>query len=555
MSPIRTVAAALAAPFESLGTQLSHHRGIARVAAAALTFATIIAFSTQTPVTRAGPNVIPQRPESLLPQTIGVGIPTDQPITLTFDGAMNPGTVEPALQVLPNHPVALAWSDELNKLTVSPESRWRTDETYVLVVGGAATRTDGRALGGAARYTFTTETAPAVTDVQIRLADVGPTPKPDAALSARAEAQLEADARTGTAPGAMPPTETAESVSASTTITLAFSTLMDGADVQDRFAITPAVEGDLAWVDGNLVFTPSQRLAPGGRYTVSVVGSHDVAGNVLGGKGTFSFIVREGAQVTKTVPETGALDVQPASVELWFSEPMDMDASNAAFGLRDSRSGALVGGNLTWNEAATQLTYVPDVPFAAGVTFDVSFDGGARDTDGNVVEASLSFTTPAAIVQPAVASPVVAAPRPVVPAPAPATSLAGYALNQVNAARAAYGFAPLVLDAGISAAASAHAWDQATNGYFSHYGRDGSTRESRLRAAGVSFRYSGENQCYHMYMSERDTLDWCHAQFMAEPYPGQFNHIGNILDPRFTRMGIGIATVGNTTVITWDFTD
>src|SRR5919109_1382787 len=107
LSPIRTVAAALAAPFESLGTQLSHHRGIARVAAAALTFATIIAFSTQTPVTRAGPNVIPQRPESLLPQTIGVGIPTDQPITLTFDGAMNPGTVEPALQVLPNHPVAL----------------------------------------------------------------------------------------------------------------------------------------------------------------------------------------------------------------------------------------------------------------------------------------------------------------------------------------------------------------------------------------------------------------------------------------------------------------
>ena len=49
-----------------------------------------------------------------------------------------------------------------------------------------------------------------------------------------------------------------------------------------------------------------------------------------------------------------------------------------------------------------------------------------------------------------------------------------------------------------------------------------------------------------MGMSEQATLDWCHAQFMAEPYPGHWNHIGNILDPRATRMGVGIATVGGT---------
>ena len=137
----------------------------------------------------------------------------------------------------------------------------------------------------------------------------------------------------------------------------------------------------------------------------------------------------------------------------------------------------------------------------------------------------------------------------------PSSSLAGYALNQVNAARAAYGFAPLVLDAGISAVAYAHAYDQAVNGYFSHYGQNGSTRESRLRAGGVSFGWSGENQCYHVGMSQQATLNWCHAQFMAEPYPGQWNHIANILNPNAHRMGVGIATVGGKTVITWDFTD
>jgi uncharacterized protein YkwD len=199
---------------------------------------------------------------------------------------------------------------------------------------------------------------------------------------------------------------------------------------------------------------------------------------------------------------------------------------------------------------------VPDAAFAAGTRFTLTFTGGARDADGNVIDTSLAFTTKAAPVAPVVAARGTTTTRTVVVAPAaPATSLADYALNQVNAARAAYGFAPLVLDAAVSAAASSHAWDQATNGYFSHTGLNGSTRESRLRAAGVSSSYTGENQCYHMYLTEPATLDWCHAAFMAEPYPGHWNHIGNILDPRFTRMGVGIATVGATTVITWNFTD
>jgi uncharacterized protein YkwD len=145
--------------------------------------------------------------------------------------------------------------------------------------------------------------------------------------------------------------------------------------------------------------------------------------------------------------------------------------------------------------------------------------------------------------------------RTAIPPAAPATSLAGYALNQVNAARSAYGFAPLVLDASISAVAASHAMDQAVNNYFSHYGLNGSTRESRLRAGGVSFGWSGENQCYHVGLSQQATLNWCHAQFMAEPYPGQFNHIANILNPNARRMGVGIAQVGGKIVIVWDFTD
>jgi uncharacterized protein YkwD len=555
LRPNRTIRTVTAATYASLDTLLSRHRGTARVSLTAIAFAFIVAFSTQTPVTQAGPEPAPMRPESLLPQNVGVGVPTDEPITLTFDAAMNPGTVEADFQVLPDHAVELVWNQDLNQLTVAPERQWRTDETYVVVVGESATRTDGQSIAVARRYSFTTQTAPAVSDFQVRLADVETAAKPDPALDARAEALLEADALTPEVPGLLPPTATAKSVSATSAITVSFSDAMDQADVEDRFAITPAVPGNLTWDGGDLVFTPTERLAPGARYTISVIGSHDRAGNPLGGKGNFSFIVRAGAQVTQTAPEAEAVDIEPPTVELWFSQPMDVDATNAAFALTNTATGALVGGNLEWNPDRTQLSYVPDVAFAAGTRFTVTFTGGARDADGNVVDTSLAFTTKAApvVVQPARGPTTIRSV--VVPPAGPATTLAGFALNQVNSARAAYGFAPLVLDAGVSAAASSHAWDQATNGYFSHTGLNGSTRESRLRAAGVSFSYSGENQCYHMYLSEPATLDWCHAAFMAEPYPGHWNHIGNILDPRATRMGVGIATVGNTTVITWDFTN
>jgi uncharacterized protein YkwD len=40
---------------------------------------------------------------------------------------------------------------------------------------------------------------------------------------------------------------------------------------------------------------------------------------------------------------------------------------------------------------------------------------------------------------------------------------------------------------------------------------------------------------------------------MSEPYPGFANHIGNILSPRFTRVGIGIAESGGKVIIVWDF--
>ncbi len=559
-----------ATPFASLSTLLSRHRAITRVSLATLSFTIIAAFSQQ-PAAQAGPEATPLTPESLLPKSVGIAVDTKAPITIGFEAPMDTTSVQAAFQLIPAQPVDLSWNAARTALVVSPESQWRTDERYLVVVGSESAEVDGTSLRTAQRFAFTTLTAPAVTDFQVHLA--GPDLAAAMAASAKdvtvrssvlaADTGARADGDTsgqpiGAGAKSQPPTQTAEKVSAATAISVDFSVPMDRADVEARFAINPKVKGSLSWNRGSLVFNPRERLQPGARYTISVIGSHDRNGNALGGEGNFSFVVQSSAQLTKTGPAADATDVEAGTLVMWFSQPMDRRATNRAVQVTDTTDGLQVAGELTWNKKTTQLTFTPDGAFAPGRTYEVALAKGGRDADGNVVKARWSFTTKATAVAVAAAptqTTVTTRSAPVVPPAAPATSLAGYALNQVNAARAAYGFAPVVLDASISAVAASHAMDQAVNGYFSHYGLNGSTRESRLRAGGVSFGWSGENQCYHVGMSQQATLNWCHAQFMAEPYPGHFNHIANILNPNARRMGVGIAQVGGKIVIVWDFTD
>jgi uncharacterized protein YkwD len=548
----------LSATIESLGNMLSRHRALTRVSLTALSFTFVIATSQQAAsVTQAGPDATPRGPESLLPQTLGVGLTTDAAITIPFDAPMDVASVEAAIQVLPSQALAVAWNEDATELSITPANRWRTDEKYLVVVGADARAANGADLGVAKRYAFSTQTATAVRDFQVRLVSE----EPSIDVETAGDAALLSQAATAPAPSSENrPTETASGVSATSRISISFSDEMDRADTEAHFVISPAVEGTLSWEGSDLVFAPTGRLEPGARYSISVTGAHDVNGNVLDGKANFSFVVQSGAQVTKTAPEHEDMNVQPEHVEVWFSQPMDIDATTAAFTMTDTNTTQPFAGSVAWNDAGTQLVFTPDAAWIPGHTFRAILGDGARDADGNAVAANWYFTISAP--EPAPVRSTVSSrgsgggsTAPSVPAPAPSTTLAGYALNQVNAARAAYGFAPLVLDGSISAVASAHAWDQATNGYFSHTGRNGSTRDSRLRAGGVSYSVSGENQCYYVGMSQQATLDWCHAQFMAEPYPGHWNHIANILNPDFTRMGVGIAVVNGKTIITWNFTN
>ena len=536
-----------ARPFlSSLYSALRRHRAITRVSLATLSLGVALAASLQGAA--AGPEPTPVVSRSILPQVVGTGLATDAAVTIAFDRPMDGDSVVEALRLHPTTAWRAAWNDERTELSLSPERRWRTDARYVVTVGADARAAAGPTIGSSRSYSFTTETAPVISDFQLHYVEES--------SGDRARADMEAEALQAS-PTAMA-ADTSIDVSAATSITIGFSAAMSREDVERAFAIAPSVRGELSWTGTSLVFTPRDRLQPGKRYAVSFVGARDERGNLLGGDTSFSFTTRGGAQVVRVAPKAGARNVDPGEIQLWFSQPMDRDSTRSALRVL-AESGRAVSGSTTWNEAGTQLRFTFEDPLGAGRTFRIRLDRTARDLDGNSVGGKWTFATKAAtraLAARAVATTATAAPAPPPPprgGPNAPSDVIAYAVWQINQSRADYGFAPLRLDGAISQVATDYAWDLTRYNYFSHTGRDGSRVADRLRRAGISFSYSGENLCYYSGIGVRATLDWCHRTFMSEPYPGHFNHIANILSPRFTRVGVGIAESGGRVKIVWNF--
>ena len=535
----------------SLTDKLTRYRALARIAAAAL-FLTAALIASRQSTTQAGAEAPTERAAITLPLSVGVGIPTNQVVAIEFSRAMDPASVAEALVIEPATDVYLSWSEDRTRLEIAPSDRWDTDRRYLLTVGPEALAETGDELGAATEVTFTTQTAPAV-----RRFEVG-TP------SGAQEAAQPLPAGLTPLPGW--DSADLEGASTRTTITVEFTSAMRRGSVEDHFVIQPYVPGTFTWERNVLTFAPSERLDPDAEYTVSLAGATDLLGNPVGREAVFTFSTLPQAEIVRVEPAGGSEGVTTDTITIRFSAPMDVEATNEAFGLWDIMNAATkLDGDLTWNEEKTELRFVSSAPLG-GLRLHAIRLVGATDLDGNAVRGEWRFWTGGApVVEPAepadpagtaatVAAPAPPAPPPVaVPVYAPGSPLEGYALEQINSARAAYGFPPLALDPAVSAAASAHAWDQLRQGYYDHASLDGRTQEDRLRAAGASFGMAGENQCHHYGMSALDTLNWCHNAFMAEPYPGYWNHIGNVLGPDYTRVGIGIADDGNRVVITWDF--
>lgn len=136
---------------------------------------------------------------------------------------------------------------------------------------------------------------------------------------------------------------------------------------------------------------------------------------------------------------------------------------------------------------------------------------------------------------------VLPSPTPV-PPQAPVTSLSSYESQMFvahNQQRAANGVAPLQLDATLVEIARQRAQDMATNNYFAHVSPTGQTAFDIMNSYGYTYSIAGENIARNNYPPSQ-TVDVAMTGFMNSP-----GHRANILEPKFTKVGIGVATDGN----------
>jgi uncharacterized protein YkwD len=103
-------------------------------------------------------------------------------------------------------------------------------------------------------------------------------------------------------------------------------------------------------------------------------------------------------------------------------------------------------------------------------------------------------------------------------------------LALLNVARRESRLPELAGDAELRAVARAHTQDMIAGGFFGHVSPTTGRVDSRLQRAGVRVALSGEN------VAQSDTAEAAHLSLMNSPA-----HRANMLDPKFTHVGIGVA--------------
>jgi uncharacterized protein YkwD len=111
-----------------------------------------------------------------------------------------------------------------------------------------------------------------------------------------------------------------------------------------------------------------------------------------------------------------------------------------------------------------------------------------------------------------------------------ATSEEQQALTLLNNDRAANGLPALKANSQLTQLARNYAQDMIRRGFFSHYNPEGQSPFDRMKQAGISYKYAGENLAVNTSVANAE------AAFMESS-----GHRANILSPNFTEVGIGVA--------------
>jgi uncharacterized protein YkwD len=120
-------------------------------------------------------------------------------------------------------------------------------------------------------------------------------------------------------------------------------------------------------------------------------------------------------------------------------------------------------------------------------------------------------------------------------APVSLTAMEQDMFQRHNQERANAGLAPLQLDATLESVARTRAEDMAAKNYFAHTSPSGQTAFIILDQLGYKYVMAGENIARNNY-PDAQSVEVAMTGFMNSA-----GHRANILEPRFTKVGIGTA--------------
>ena len=118
-------------------------------------------------------------------------------------------------------------------------------------------------------------------------------------------------------------------------------------------------------------------------------------------------------------------------------------------------------------------------------------------------------------------------------------------IRLVNEERKKEGLAPFTHSAELSKVARAKSQDMADNNYFNHTSPTYGDPFTMMKSFGIKYRTAGENIAKGYFSAESVVNGWMNSS----------GHRANILNPSFTKIGVGYVNANGTTYWTQQFTD
>ncbi|MBN2118242.1 MAG: Ig-like domain-containing protein [Anaerolineales bacterium] len=272
------------------------------------------------------------------------------PITFYFNQAVNKSSAENALTGLPAG--TFTWNDEAT-LVFAPTQPYPPDAPLDFSIANSLQSANGFGI-------------PAPIELSFRVADylraTNLLPKPDA-----------------------------EDVNVDAAIAVSFNQPVvalgaDAADQPSAFRIQPAVKGRGEWINtSTYIFYPGPVMAGGTEYTVSLnpeLKTVTGVGFAGGAVSTWKFTTSR-PRVVRLEPSVEELLPLDPAIKLTFNQPMDTRSVETSFSL-SGPEGAL-SGRFSWNEAETEMTFIPADLLGRNVGYILNLGATAQSSGGLIL--------------------------------------------------------------------------------------------------------------------------------------------------------------------------